>query len=252
MGTLREALARTLRLTTPPVMLGAGRTDAGVHAFAQVVHVDLFDPLYPDIRGEESERLIRSLNSQLAGRIVIHRARPVPAEFDARHSAQWRAYRYLVLERDSPALELTSRVAWTVEGPLDLAAMNRAAQAMIGVHDFRSFCRRPAGDSVDEPLTREVLSALWSDVDDPWGVAVTPGRVLRFDVRGKSFCHQMVRSMVGLMVAIGQSTQEESSVVDRLLNPRRRSLPANAPPSGLCLMGVGYDQFAGGPSGFVS
>ena len=143
-GLVRETMARTLRLKEPPLVVGAGRTDAGVHAFAQVVHVDLPARLYASDRGPEDERLVQSLNRQLAGRVRVQRALRVGDDFHARFSAQWREYRYLVLESAPPALALTSAWSWSVPGPLDLASMNVAAADAVGVHDFRAFCRRPA------------------------------------------------------------------------------------------------------------
>ena len=250
-GLLRETLARTLRLTQEPDVVGAGRTDAGVHAFAQVVHVDLPTVFFENDRGPDVGRLLYSLNKQLAGRIRILKAQPVSDEFHARYSATWRAYRYLVLEDLPPALNVTSAWSWTTPGPIDVEAMNRCGTDILGTHDFRAFCRRPTNSLTSEPLLREVLDVHWQRVDDEWGITPTGSPALRLSIRAQSFCHTMVRSLVSTMVAIGQGTLSENTIKGRLESLERDHLPAPAPPGGLALIGVGYEEFAGGPSGFV-
>jgi len=250
-GLLRETLARTLRLSQEPDVVGAGRTDAGVHAFAQVVHVDLPTVFFESDRGPDVGRLLYSLNKQLAGRIRILKAQPVSDEFHARYSATWRAYRYLVLEDLPPALNVTSAWSWTTPGPIDVEAMNRCGTDILGTHDFRAFCRRPTNSLTSEPLLREVLDVHWQRVDDEWGITPTGSPALRLSIRAQSFCHTMVRSLVSTMVAIGQGTLSENTIKGRLESLERDHLPAPAPPGGLALIGVGYEEFAGGPSGFV-
>ena len=250
-GLLRETLARTLRLVEPPLVVGAGRTDAGVHAFAQVVHVDLPTPLFANHRGPEAERMMNSLNKQLAGRVRVMSARPVPSDFHARFSALWREYRYLVLESAPPALALNAAWSWSVPGPLDLAAMNAASADAVGVHDFRAFCRRPARTTPQDPLTRHVLVAQWERLEDEWGLSPSGAPALRLSIRAVSFCHNMVRCLVSTMVGVGQGHLGENTVRDRLESLQRAHLPAPAPAGGLSLVGVGYEEFAGGPSGFV-
>jgi tRNA pseudouridine38-40 synthase len=250
-GLLRETLARTLRLAQEPDVVGAGRTDAGVHAFAQVVHVDLPTVFFENDRGPDVGRLLYSLNKQLAGRIRILKAQPVSDEFHARYSATWRAYRYLVLEDLPPALNVTSAWSWTTPGPIDIEAMNRCGTDILGTHDFRAFCRRPTNSLTSEPLLREVLDVHWQRVDDEWGITPTGSPALRLSIRAQSFCHTMVRSLVSTMVAIGQGTLSENTIKGRLESLERDHLPAPAPPGGLALIGVGYEEFAGGPSGFV-
>ena len=250
-GLLRTTLARTLRLPHEPPIVGAGRTDAGVHAFAQVVHVDLPVVLFANDRGPEIERLVRSVNKQLAGRVRVVRAQPVSADFHARYSARWREYRYLVLESAPPALEHTAAWSWSVAGPLDLAAMNRGCAEVVGTHDFRAFCRRPANAPPGQPLVRRVTSAKWERLEDQWGLSPTGAPALRFSIRGVSFCHNMVRSLTSVLVAIGQGQLNENVMRERLESHQRDLLPAPAPAGGLSLIAVGYDEFAGGPSGFV-
>jgi len=234
------------------MVVGAGRTDAGVHAFAQVVHVDLPARFFEDDRGPQADRLVHSINKQLAGRVRIMRARPVDDDFHARYSATWREYRYLVLEDGPPALGLTGAWSWSVSGPLDVDAMNRASGDILGTHDFRAFCRRPTNSVADEPLVREVLAANWEREPDTWAIGPTGEPALRLTIRAQSFCHNMVRCLVSTMVAIGRGELAESTLAQRLASHDRDRLPSPAPPGGLALIGVGYPPSFGGPSGHVA
>ncbi len=239
-GLLRSTLASTLGLSEEPSVIGAGRTDAGVHAFHQVVHVDL--PRSTKVKSLEGDRLVLSLNKQLRGRIQILRAERVSDEFHARFSATWREYRYLVLEADGPGLDSTNDWAWTVRGPLDLAAMNRSADVICGTHDFRAFCQRPAGTGPADALVRRVISARWDRREDAWSMSPNGSPATRLAIRGQSFCHNMVRCLVSTMVAIGQGRLSEDEVARRLASGVRDQLPPPAPARGLALIDVGYDE----------
>jgi tRNA pseudouridine38-40 synthase len=241
-GALRSTLATTLRLDHEPIIIGAGRTDAGVHAFNQVVHVDL--PVATKVRSLEGERLRNSLNKQLRGRVQILRAEPVSDDFHARFSATWREYRYLLLETGEPGLDSTNTWAWSVLGPLDLKAMNRASKSTLGTHDFRAFCRRPANSSASDPLLRRVISAHWERLDDEWVMSPRQAPALRLTIRAQSFCHNMVRCLVSTMVAIGQGRLPESTIDERLESLDRHQLPQPAPAGGLALIAVGYGENA--------
>jgi tRNA pseudouridine38-40 synthase len=243
-GALADALATILRLAGPPAITCAGRTDAGVHALGQVVHVELPDPLFAnpgEQRGhpEECSRLAARCKRLLAPRIVVTAAAPAPEGFDARHSARWRAYRYLVHDAHAPS-PLLATLAWHVEGPLDAKAMAQAAYALLGEHDFRAFCRRPSGTAADEPIVRRVTSIGVEPVHDPLGVVAT-GRLVRLDVTATAFCHQMVRSIAAALVAVGAQQLSTADLVEHLRTGERSGLPAPAPPEGLCLVAVGYD-----------
>jgi tRNA pseudouridine38-40 synthase len=238
-GLLRLTIARTLRLEHEPVIVGAGRTDAGVHAFHQVVHVDL--PRAPKVRNLEGERLRDSLNKQLRGRVQILSATPVDDDFHARFSATWREYRYLVLEHNEPGLDSTNAWAWSVKGPLDIDAMNRVASRLIGTHDFRAFCRRPANTVAGEPLYRRVIAVHWERLDDPWVMSPRGVPALRLSIRAQSFCHNMVRCLASSMVAVGAGALDEGEIDRRLASGDRHQLPQPAPAAGLALVGVGYD-----------
>jgi tRNA pseudouridine38-40 synthase len=237
-GELAGVLATVLRLDIAPVIGCAGRTDAGVHALGQVVHVDLPDPLFADDRGEEGARLARACTRLLGPVIVVRTCVRAPEGFDARHSATSRRYRYLVAEAESPS-PLLDGVAWQLRGPLDDKAMAQAAYALLGTHDFRAFCRRPDGAAPDEPIVREVTAIEVEVVDDAFTLSAG-GRMLRLEVTATSFCHQMVRSIAAALVAVGRHELTGSTLVEHLRSGSRVGLPAPAPPQGLCLVAVEY------------
>jgi tRNA pseudouridine38-40 synthase len=243
-GLLRSSLAIVARLDDEPFLVGAGRTDAGVHALAQVVHVDLPDSL------TDGEGLVKSLNGLMRGQIRVLKAQVVPGEFNARYSAEWRAYRYLVLETPRPASPALEALAWIVEGPLDMAAMNRAGQAAVGEHDFRAFCKRAPDKGPDDPIKRLVYEIEWRREPDRWGL-LTTGEALVLNIRAQSFCHNMVRTLTSAMVAVGQGALPEGEIATRLASFSRDHLPAPAPAAGLALIAVGYPGFVGGPAGFL-
>jgi tRNA pseudouridine38-40 synthase len=238
-GALSGALATVLRLDDAPRLVCAGRTDAGVHALGQVVHVDLPEPLFPDERDGPGASLARSCNRLLAPSIVVTSCELAPEGFDARHSARSRSYRYLV--HDTPTSSpLLDGIAWQVTGPLDVRAMTQAAYAILGEHDFRAFCRRPSDVGRDEPLVRRVLDVAVEVVDDALGIA-KDGTLIRVDVTAQSFCHQMVRSIVAVLVESGRHACSAADVTEHLRSGERAGLPAPAPPEGLCLVAVAYE-----------
>ena len=218
-GTLAASVAKVLG---HPVELGcAGRTDAGVHAWGQVLHFDTN-------ADADLEGLQRSLNKMLSPAVVVREISLAPPGFDARRSATGRRYRYTVLNRplSDPFL---APVAWHVPEPLDVRAMQLACDPLIGEHDWSSFCRRPpvAGAS----LVRFVREASW--------VVVEEG-LLRFEIEASAFCHQMVRSLVGTLVMVGRGKKRAGDLA-WIIRSRDRSLAGEpAPPHGLCLWEVHY------------
>jgi tRNA pseudouridine38-40 synthase len=232
-GALQQALERTARLSEPPLITCAGRTDAGVHARGQVAHVDL-PPVPYDGPG-----LARSLNRQLAPGVVVLRAEEVGDDFDARRSAAGRSYRYLVWNAPAPD-PLLAPVAWHVSDPLDLVSMRTASDVLLGSHDFRSFCRRRPGTDGSEPIIRRVTRARWSVDEGPEAADAGGGRLLRFDIEAGSFCHQMVRSVVASLVEAGRGRQNAAGLLERMRAVSRHSMPDPAPPEGLCLVSVDY------------
>jgi tRNA pseudouridine38-40 synthase len=145
---------------------------------------------------------------------------------------------------------LLAGLAWHVADPLDLKAMAAATDPLLGEHDFRAFCRRPPGRPAAEPIVRRVTDAGWRAVEATWAWEGAPGsdvrtRLLRFDVVASSFCHQMVRSIVAVLVDAGRGKATAAFVVELLSAASRRASPQPAPPHGLCLAGVGYDRPGG-------
>jgi len=244
-GDLADALQRMARMPASPNIVCAGRTDTGVHATAQVIHVDLPSPLPTTREGELTvEQMLNSLNHQTGSDVSVLDAVIVNPEFDARHSARWRRYRYLVHESAVPD-PLLNGLSWQMPGPLDVRAMSQAIGAVIGSHDFRSFCRRAPGTTSGEPIIRLVTNATVEIVDDDGTIDLIGGRLVRIEIQASSFCHQMVRSIVSEIVEIGRGRSNGAELVALLRSHNRHGAPQPAPPEGLCLIGVGYDEEAG-------
>lgn len=239
-GDLRAALERVLR--QPVTLTCAGRTDAGVHARGQVVTLDVNGPA-PD-----PVRLRDAVNAMVGPSVVVRRAQEVAGDVDARFSACWRRYRYLVLNDAVPDPFLAS-TSWWVREPLDLDEMDRAAAILVGEHDFSSFCRRPRTDD-EVSLVRHVHRAAWTREQwtrEQWTreqPADTPG-LLRFEIAASAFCHQMVRSIVGTLVRVGRGRMGVEQVGALLAAQDRAGAPNLAPPQGLVLWEVGYEPWAG-------
>jgi tRNA pseudouridine38-40 synthase len=222
-GALAGALARALRHDVKLVV--AGRTDAGVHAWGQVVSFDAdadrFDPA----------QLQRSVNGMLAPSIVVRSVEAAHPDFDARRCAGSRKYRYTVLNREVPDPFL-ARTTWHVSAALSLPALRLSCDPVVGEHDFTSFCRFPRRQA-DASMVRRVVDARWLDLGDG---------LLRFDIESSSFCHQMVRSMVGTMVEMGMGRRAPGEM-SGILRARDRSRAGHiAPPGGLCLWEVTYPE----------
>jgi len=228
LGDLRRAVETVVR--GPVVLTGAGRTDAGVHGWGQVISGEL--PAATDLG-----RLERSLNGLCGPDISVRDVAWVDASFSARFSATGRTYRYHVWN-DPVANPLLARTSWHVPPPLDLTAMNAAAESLLGEHDFTSFCRRPKpAAGFDEPsLVRHLYDARWTQADhDQWGKLL-----LRFEITASSFCHQMVRSIVGTLVDVGLGRRAAESIAATLAARDRAAAGQVAPPTGLVLWSVDY------------
>lgn len=225
MGELVPAVSKVVRATVQFSM--SGRTDAGVHAWGQVLSGDL--PGETDL-GD----LQRRVNTMCAPDISIRAIEWAEPGFDARFSAMSRRYRYHVWNDPAPN-PLLSEITWHVHRPLDLEAMQAAAEPLIGEHDFASFCRKPKVPDGMEPasLVRILREATWRRVDD--------SPMLRFEIAGSAFCHQMVRSIVGTMVDIGIGRIHHTKMADILAARSRDVAGGVAPPTGLILWDVGYD-----------
>ena len=197
-GLLEAALAQVLRVPEVAVTC-AGRTDTGVHARGQVLHLDVDAEVLAASAGRSTDppttALLRRLNGVLPLDVRVRALVEAPAGFDARFSPLWRRYAYRVA--DDPALVdplvRTAVLAWP--RPLDLAAMNEAAAALLGEHDFAAFCKRREGATT----IRALHELRWDR--DAAGLAVAT-------VRADAFCHHMVRGLVGAMLAVGDGRRE--------------------------------------------
>jgi tRNA pseudouridine38-40 synthase len=227
-GVLGAALEQVLR--QPVRLTVAGRTDAGVHAWGQVVTFDVVAGPGGELPVDPAT-LARRVNRACGPAVVVREARVVEPGFDARHSARARRYRYTILNRPVPDPFL-ARTAWHVADRLDLRRLRAGADPLVGEHDFSSFCRKPrVPDGVSFSMTRRVHDAGWLDLGDG---------VLRFDVEASSFCQQMVRSIVGTLVDVGLGRRTPASVVTALAGADRALAGRLAPPHGLCLWEVVY------------
>lgn len=230
-GVLEDALSRLAG--APVVTTAAGRTDAGVHALAQVVTCDV--PGEARLLGD-LERARRALGQLCGPEVAIWDLRVVPGDFDARSSAVLRGYRYRIC--DALALDpLRRHDTWHLGPPeLDTDAMAHGARHLLGEHDFSAFCRRAGG----EHLVRRV---------DRLDVHRDPDGTVLVEVDGPAFCHQMVRSMVGCLVPVGRGRRAPEEVRAILASRDRQSVGAVAPPHGLTLIGVSYERLSASPPG---
>ncbi len=229
-----------------PDIVMSGRTDAGVHAWGQVLSF-----LMP-ADGHGLDRIQRSVNSRLGPEIVVRSIDTAPRDFSARFSATGRRYRYNILNGPNPDPFL-AKTTWLVDKPLDRARMNEACLHLVGEHDFSSFCRRPKpmvdddGAMIEPSLVRRVTGARWLELDYLSADPASPSggaqpRLLRFEIEGSAFCHQMVRSIVGFLVAVGVGKRQVDDL-PAVLTARDRSVAENpAPPHGLTLWVVDYDD----------
>jgi tRNA pseudouridine38-40 synthase len=226
MGVLTSAVSRVVR--QPVDLTGAGRTDAGVHGWGQVVTGMI--PADTDLG-----RLQRSLNGLCRPDISVRSAGWAEPDFSARFSATSRCYHYDIWNHGEPN-PLLARTSWHVMQPLDLAAMNEAAAVLIGDHDFSSFCRRPDSrpGEPERSLVRRLTVARWSLVTTDFG------DITRFEIAATSFCHQMVRSLVGTLVDVGTGSRNVLSFRETLEALDRSTASAVAPPHGLVLWDVDY------------
>lgn len=214
---LQRALATVLRLPSVALTV-AGRTDAGVHATGQVAHFDA--PGAPD------RTLLTRLAGILPADVRVLRLAPVPAEFDARFAALWRRYEYRISDRPAGASPLRRRFVLDHRHPLDAAAMAEAAAGLLGLRDFVAFCR-------------------WRET------ATTIRTVERFDVarvdaeivatiQADAFCHAMVRSLVGALIAVGEGRRAVAWPAQLLTRTSRADEITVAAACGLTLVEVGY------------
>lgn len=255
-GELTAAISTVMRDAV--VLTVAGRTDAGVHARHQVAHVDVATDAWRALgasRGHQGraveELFVARLNGLLAraaslsgaggqrggSDVVVARARVVTADFDARFSALGRHYCYRISDSLASRDPMRRRDVWWLErGPLDVAAMGASASALLGEHDFLSFCKPREGATTIRTLRELAVRRVAVEQGDPRD-AQGPLEVL---VSADAFCHSMVRSLVGALVEVGLGRRAVDWPAQLLQTPSRQAAAPLAPACGLTLEGVDY------------
>jgi tRNA pseudouridine38-40 synthase len=221
MRTVQGELERCFsRLLGEPIkVIGAGRTDAGAHATGQVANFGTSRPI-------PAGRLREVLNAALPADVKVQRCQQAPPGFHARRDARSRTYRYRVIERPAPS-PMLGRYALVVPGRLEVGLMRRGAERLLGRRDFRAF----QGGGAEAKGTERTLMRL---------ACRRAGPVITVTAEADSFLYQMVRIMVGALLAVARREIEPEAVVAALAARERRLLPGPAPACGLCLVKVSY------------
>lgn len=217
-GEIERAL-HTLTNQTIPVT-GSGRTDSGVHAAGQVIS-------FQTEWSHGPETMLRALNANLPTDIAVLELAEADASFHPRYAARSRVYQYAVYNHPvrSP---LHGRFHWHVSEPLNLERMNEAAALLVGTHDFATFGTPPQGDST----VRQLFRCHWS----------RKGAILTFEVEGNAFLYRMVRSIVGSLRLVGDGSWSVADFKLAFQACSREKCGTVAPPQGLCLVSVKYDD----------
>jgi tRNA pseudouridine38-40 synthase len=229
-GELSAALATAFRAPTVELVC-AGRTDTGVHARGQVAHTDVDAETLAGSTGRSTEppldALRRRVNGILDHDVRVRRVVEAPDGFDARFSALWRRYAYRIADQPGSVDPLARHHVLTWPRDLDLAAMNEASALLLGEHDFASFCKQREGATT----IRTLLELAWSRDDAGRAVAT---------VRADAFCHSMVRSLVGCLLAVGEGRRPPAWAGEVLRATTRDPAVTVVRPHGLTLEQVAY------------
>jgi tRNA pseudouridine38-40 synthase len=246
-GELQAALGRVTG--ERPLPQGSGRTDAGVHALAQVASFALQAPIPP-------ANLLRALNRTLPASIRVLKGCIMPATFHARHSARAKTYEYRVLLERNACGEICppflAPYVYAYPWPLDFAALQDAARAFVGEHDFLSFAATdpdlaardriaalPPGEPADFPAPSAIRTVYSSTWEQKWTEA---GELLVYRVRGNGFLHHMVRNLVGTMLDVGRGHSRAQDIPAMIAARARAAAGPTAPARGLFLHSVEYDE----------
>ncbi|MFE5024861.1 tRNA pseudouridine(38-40) synthase TruA [Streptomyces sp. NPDC056656] len=222
-GEIEDALKTVTRSAQTYELTVAGRTDAGVHARGQVAHVDLPE----DVWAEHQDKLLRRLAGRLPHDVRVWKVAQAPSGFNARFAAVWRRYVYRVTDNPGGVDPLLrSHVLWH-DWELDLDAMNAAAEKLLGEHDFAAYCKRREGATT----IRTLQELRWER---------SPDGILEATVRADAFCHNMVRSLVGAMLFVGDGHRTPDWPAKVLAAGVRDSAVHVVRPHGLTLEEVGY------------
>ena len=225
-GELERWVTTVLRLEVPAALVCAGRTDAGVHARGQVAHLDV-----PADLGTEPEELARRLARVLPPDLVVSSVRLAPPGFDARFAAVWRRYVYRLADAGTVRDPLLRGFVADVSGTLDLDRVAAVTPDLLGLHDFAAFCRRREGATTIRTLL---------DLDARRVTTGPLAGVVEVTVRADAFCHSMVRSLVGALVAVADGRRERAWLTGLIDASARDSSVPVLPACGLTLEEVGY------------
>jgi tRNA pseudouridine38-40 synthase len=222
--TVQGELARTARVVfaAPAAVRGASRTDAGVHARGQVAQMELETAMRIAPR-----QFVYAMNNRLPHDLAILHAWQIDGSCDVRRDALWKEYRYRIRNTSLPDV-FGSRYALHVRNELDVPAMHRGAQALVGEHDFTAFC---AARAQQRTKTRTIYSAC---------VLRTEGEYVEIRIRGNGFLHNMVRIIVGTLIEVGTGRRDESTVGLALAKRDRHAAGPTAAAHGLCLWHIEY------------
>jgi tRNA pseudouridine38-40 synthase len=227
-GVLEDAISTLLRVDRVIVQC-AGRTDAGVHATAQVIHFDIAEK-----DAMEMKDLTYKINAILPEDISIQELEVTTADFDARFAALSRSYEYLIYQgQRNPLLRDRAHRSYL---PLDVQAMNDASQSLIGLHDFSAFCKKREGATT----IRTLMKFDWSEL---------PDGLIKVELEADAFCYSMVRGLIGAVLAIGEGKFDKAWLENYLAGKEREAHVFAAPALGLTLVDVKYpalslnDQF---------
>ncbi len=233
-GTLEEALATALRVPHVRVTV-AGRTDAGVHARGQVAHLDVDPDVVAASAGRSTDppvdALARRVDGILPPDLRVRRISEAPEGFDARFSAIWRRYAYRIADAQELADPLVRGHVLTWSRRLDLGAMNAASVPLVGLQDFAAFCKQREGATT----VRTLLDLAWRR--DDAGLVVG-------SVRADAFCHNMVRALVGSLIAVGEGRQPTTWPAEVMVGRRRDAGVRVVHAHGLTPEEVGYPDDA--------
>jgi len=229
-GEFEAALARVTRVEEVRVTV-AGRTDAGVHARAQVAHADIPEREWRRLPGHGNrtpeQGLLRRLNGVLPKDVRVHAVTTAPAGFEARFSAMERRYVYRINDGATLVDPLTRRFILTHDRPLDVDALNEASDTLMGLRDFAPFCRG-----------RERATTIRTLTELSW--ARTAEGIVEATVRADAFCHSMVRGLVGALLPVGEGRRDLEWLASVASTPTRSDAVAVAPARGLTLEQVVY------------
>lgn len=220
-ATIEEAIAQVLGQRTP--IHGAGRTDAGVHAAAQVAHFDASGPI-------PAAKWAAILNSRLPDDVLIRAAAAVPPDWHAQFSACWRRYRYTLYNAQRPNLFVAPFCWHYYHAPLDGQRMQAALDPLVGHRQLTAF--RRAGSARRHS---------WVDIQA--AECRRQGEFLQIEIQASGFLYGMVRLLVGILVEVGSGARSLESFADIWQQQRRERVKYAAPARGLCLLRVGYPQF---------